>query len=220
MPSTVLVGLAVSSHVSGVTCTATFDSVDVSGSQAPPPPTLPAGWNAQDIGAVTAPGSASYSNPTFTLTGRGADVWGSADAFQYAYTTLDGDGTIVARVKSVSAANAWSKGGVMIRETVDPGSMHAFVLVSSSKGVAFQRRDSTGGASSSTAGSLSTAPRWVKLTRAGDLFTAYESADGNSWTVIGSDSIPMATSVLVGLGVTSHTTSATATVTFDGVSIQ
>jgi hypothetical protein len=30
----------------------------------------------------------------------------------------------------------------------------------------------------------------------------------------------MATSVLVGLGVTSHTTSATATATFDGVAIQ
>src|SRR3954453_1096421 len=43
---------------------------------------LPAGWTAQDIGAVGSPGSSSASGGVFTVTGDGTDIWGSADAFQ------------------------------------------------------------------------------------------------------------------------------------------
>ncbi len=222
MPSSVLVGLAVSSHVTGVTSTATFDGVSVSSSTPPPPPPppLPTGWTDSDIGAVSVPGSATSSDGVaFTVTGQGADIWGTADAFNYAYRSISGDATIIARVASVQNANAWSKAGVMIRGTTAANSAHAYVLVSAAKGVAFQRRAATGGVTTSTAGTLSTAPRWVKLTRAGDLFSAYESSDGATWTLIGTENIPMNASVLIGLAVTSHTT-ISAKATFDSVSIQ
>ena len=52
------------------------------------------------------------------------------------------------------------------------------VASSATKGVPFQRRPVDGGASVSTSGSQSTAPRWVKLVRAGNLLTGYESPDG------------------------------------------
>ena len=55
----------------------------------------------RDVGAVGVAGSASYSNGTFTVSGSGDDVWGTADAFHYAYQSLSGDGQIVARVASV-----------------------------------------------------------------------------------------------------------------------
>jgi hypothetical protein len=67
---------------------------------------------------------------------------------------------------------------------------------------------------------MSTAPHWVKLVRSGNTFTAYESGDGTNWTLVGSDTISMASTVYVGLAVTSHSTSASATCTFDSVSIQ
>jgi hypothetical protein len=216
MPSSVLVGLAVSSHVTGVNCTATFDSVTVELSQSQQP-TLPPGWSDQDIGAVTAPGGATFGNNVFSVSARGADIWGSADAFHYAYRTLNGDGTVIARVASVTPANAWSKGGLMIRESVAAGARHAFILVSSSKGVAFQRRATTNGTTVSTSGSLAQSPRWVKLTRAGSTFSAYESSDGSTWTLVGTATITMNANVLVGLAVTSHTTTASTTVTFDNV---
>jgi regulation of enolase protein 1 (concanavalin A-like superfamily) len=204
-------GLAVSSHVKGTGATATFDSVTTS---------VPAGWADSDVGSVSFPGSASYKNGLFTVTGSGADIWGSADAFHYATTSLNGDGTIVARVATMQNVDAWTKAGVMIRETQNAGSAHAFMLVSAGKGVAFQRRDVTDGTSVSTAGSASTAPHWVRLTRSGNTFTAYESSDGTSWMQVGTDTIPMAQMVYVGLAVTSHNTSASATCTFDNVSIQ
>ena len=105
----------------------------------------------------------------------------------------------------------------MIRRTLDPGSAHAFMLVSAGKGVAFQRRRTAGDVSVSTAGPIATPPRWVRLDRAGNIFNAYQSADGVSWTLVGSDSIAMGTQVFVGLAVSSHTTTATATATFDKV---
>jgi regulation of enolase protein 1 (concanavalin A-like superfamily) len=216
MSSTVLIGLAVSSHVYGVACTANFDGVAVSlGSSTSA--SLPSGWNHRDIGAVTAAGNATYNSPTFTVTARGADIWGTSDAFHYAFRSLTGDGSLVARVASVQNTDAWTKAGVMIRETLTAAAKQAYVLVSAGKGVAFQRRRATGGTSIHTAGTFSKAARWLKLTRQGQLFSAYESADGKSWSMIGSDTISMATSVFVGLAVTSHDTAASATAKFDGV---
>lgn len=218
MPSNALVGLAVSSHASGVICTAAFDGVAVStGTTAQ---SLPSGWSSQDIGAVTGTGKSSYNDPTFTVAGKGADIWGSADAFQYAYQPLSGDGTIVARVATVQNADAWTKAGVMIRGALTATASHAFALVSAAKGIAFQRRPAAGGTSVHTAGTPSTAPRWVKLTRIGNLFSAYESPDGNAWTLIGRDTVTMPTAAFIGLAVTSHDTSTAATATFDSVTVE
>jgi phosphatidylserine/phosphatidylglycerophosphate/cardiolipin synthase-like enzyme len=182
--------------------------------------TLPPGWSQQDIGSVPFAGAGTYTTGTFRVTGSGADIWDTADAFHYVYTTMSGDGTVIARVVTVQNADKWTKAGVMIRESLTPGSEHAFMLVSPSKGLAFQRRDTTGGESVNTAGSLNTAPRWVKLTRSGTTFSAYESADGANWTLVGTDTISMGTAVYAGLAVTSHTVTKSATATFDNVVVQ
>jgi regulation of enolase protein 1 (concanavalin A-like superfamily) len=191
-------------------------------SPAPPPGTLPSGWSNTDIGAVGAAGDTTFSNGVFTVTGAGADVWGTADALQYAYRSVTGDFTIVARVSSIQGVNAWTKAGVMIRNSVSASAAQAYQLVaySSSKGVPFQRRKADGDISYSTSGSQSTAPRWVKLVRAGNTITGYESADGVNWTLVGSDTFTLTDTVLVGLGVSSHVTGTTASATFDNLSIQ
>lgn len=194
------------------------------GTPPPPPPStaLPMPWVNRDIGAVGISGSASFDSATntFTVNGAGADVWGSADAFQFVYQPISGDGSIVARVASIQNVNAWTKAGVMIRETLTTGSAQAFMLVSPGKGLAFQRRPVAGGSSVSTAGAVGTAPYWVKLTRNGNLISAYQSLDGATWTLVGTDTITMGGSVYIGLAVSSHTTSATATATFTNVALQ
>jgi regulation of enolase protein 1 (concanavalin A-like superfamily) len=221
MAATVTVGLGVSSHSTTATAAATFDHVTVTAGTPLPPPPLPSPWLHQDIGAVGAAGNASFDpqTGTFAVKGAGADIWGTADAFHYAYKPLDGDGAVVARVASVQNVNSWTKGGVMIRETLDPGSAHALMLVSASKGMAFQRRGTAGGTSVSTAGALLGAPRWVKLERLGNSFNAYASADGATWTLVGTDTIPMAARVYVGFAVSSHTTTTAAQITFDNATV-
>ena len=54
-------------------------------------PFVPSPWNTADIGAVGAPGSASYSSGTFTIAGSGADIWGTADEFRFVYQGASGD---------------------------------------------------------------------------------------------------------------------------------
>ena len=213
MPADVLVGLATSSHTTSFAATGTFDDVSVTAGTTPPADPLPSGWSSRDIGAVGKAGSAAESGGTFTVRGAGADVWGTSDAFHYAYRTLSGDGTIVARVASSSGTEAWTKVGVMIRAGTDHAAAHAFMLVSEGKGLAFQRRRAAGGVSTHTSGGSGTAPRWVKLQRTGSTIVASSSSNGSDWTEVGRDTFSMPSTVIAGLAVSSHTSSATATAT-------
>lgn len=178
---------------------------------------LPTGWSTGDIGGVAAAGSATASSGTFTVKGSGADIWGTADEFRFAYRALTGDGSITARVDSITNQNAWSKAGVMMRETLTAGSKHATMFVSAAKGLAFQRRTSTNGTSTSTAGALASAPYWVRVTRTGSTFRAYQSTDGVNWTLIGSATMNMTATIYVGLAVTSHADGALTTAVFSNV---
>jgi len=209
MPSAVLVGLATSSHDVTRLATGTFANVTV---------TTATGWRTQDVGVVGQPGSASESAGVFTVRGAGANIWGSADAFHFVYRPLTGDGTITADVTSVLGTEAWTKVGVMMRATTQPGSPHAFMLVSVSKGLAFQRRTVADGLTH-TSGGTGTAPRWVKLTRAGQIITAFTSTDGRTWTIVGRDTFTMPSTVLAGLAVSSHDVTRLATATFASVAI-
>ena len=215
MAASVYVGLAVSSHNAAELATATFDAVTVHAAS-----TLPAPWQAQDVGAVGVAGEASAAGGTFTVRGSGADVWGAADAFHFAWQRLSGDRDIVARVSSVEYVAAWVKAGVMIREALSADSPHAFMLVSAGKGLAFQRRLASGGLSTSTGGGAGTAPAWLKLERRANTISAYRSLDGVAWTLVASDTFAMGPDVYVGLAVSSHDDTRLATATFDGVTVR
>jgi hypothetical protein len=139
------------------------------------------------------------------MIGSGTDIWDQSDEFHYAYKTLTGVGSIVARVQSVENTNAWAKAGVMIRETLEPGSTHASAVVTPAQGVSFQRRVSADGASTDTTTADIVAPQWVKIERdlAGNFKASY-SANGSTWTLIGTENIQMSAMVYIGLAVTSH----------------
>ena len=62
------------------------------------------------------------------------------------------------------------------------------------------------------------APYWVRLVRSGNTFTGYSSADGVTWTQVGSINLTMASSATAGLAVTAHNNSVLNTATFDSVS--
>jgi regulation of enolase protein 1 (concanavalin A-like superfamily) len=209
-----LAGLAVTSHDNTRTANATFDNVAVTSASS----TLPVGWKTADVGSVGIAGSAAESNGTFTLTGSGPDIWGTADAFRYAYTPLIGDGVIVARVGTVQNVHEWTKAGVMIRQTLDAGSAHASVFVTPGKGLAFQRRP-TAGATSLNTSVGGAAPQWVKLARAGQTVSASMSPDGSTWTLVGQDTVALNGAVWIGLALTSHDDTRAATATFDNVRV-
>jgi regulation of enolase protein 1 (concanavalin A-like superfamily) len=209
----------VSKTMANMTRSTVVSNFTTNGTGTTPPPPLPVPWTSRDIGSVGPAGSASLSNGTFTVRGGGADVWGTGnDAFHYAYQPLSGDGSIVARVASISGTQAWTKVGVMIRSSTATNAAYAFMIVSQGKGLAYQRRTATG-ASAINSGRSGTAPQWVRLVRSGSTITASVSTNGTSWSTVGSSTFTMSSSALIGLVSHSHTTSALATATFDNVTV-
>jgi regulation of enolase protein 1 (concanavalin A-like superfamily) len=164
---------------------------------------------AQDIGAPAIAGDTVYYPPsTVALTASGADVWGYNDQFHFAHVPVTGNVDVSVRVDSIAPTASWAKVGVMIRASLAANSAHAFSLVSYSKGLAFQRRPSTGGASVHTSGGVGAAPRWVRLIRVDNVVTAYSSVDGITWSIIGSDTIQLGATVYVGIAASSGSSSA------------
>ena len=125
---------------------------------------------------------------------------GFTDNFHFVHQPLTGDGTIVARVVSQDDSHEWAKAGVMVKERLVEGAPYAAVLVTPDHGVRMQwdfGHDTAGSEEGA-------APRWLRLTRSGDVVTGDESADGTSWQPIGEldlDDLPSA--VEVGLFVAS-----------------
>ena len=181
---------------------------------------LPFGWSDGDIGNVGVAGSASYSNGIFTVKGAGT-IGYTADAFHFGYQALSGDGTIIARVLTMQGGSS-PTAGVMIRESLNANSTEVYAYATSSSGGYFyqQYRSTTGGsASSSFSGNSRPLPTYVKLVRAGNSFTSSYSFDGVNWTQISNISVTMAQNVYAGLAVSSASTTAATTATFDGVSV-
>jgi uncharacterized repeat protein (TIGR01451 family) len=190
----------------------------------------------------------SAGSQSFYLDGSGADEYGANDQSHFVYQTLSGDGSIVARVRFQTNSSPWAKAGVMIRQSTATGAPFADALVtpdvSSStpdfNGIGCDAngclaplppiipavgngvREQTSGSHSSTGPNLTgfTNPnKWLKLTRAGNTFTAYESTDGKTWTQIGIQTVPMTGPVDIGLFDTAHNIGQVSTAAFDNVQV-
>jgi ABC-2 family transporter protein len=178
-----------------------------------------------------------------------------SDTYMFVHQSLVGDGAITAKVVALSGAHAplspgsgsasgvsskgqqgsqlepglapWAKAGIILEPDTNQGTGYAAVMVTGSHGVRMQynyTHDSPGLAGAAGPSS----PRWLQLTRAGDVITGYDSADGVHWTKIGAARLGgLPHTVQIGLFVTSPVyfpagtsalTSSVATATFDKVS--
>ena len=159
-----------------------------------------------------------------SMSGSGADIWNNTDEFRYASKTLNGDGTMIARVTARGpGSNTWAKAGVMIRDGLEGGSTHATMVVTGGDGggANFQYRLVADGASANgpNASPAVAPPTWVKIERKGNNFSGYLSADGTTWTQLGlTQTITMTAPVYIGLAVTSHASGELRSFEFDSVS--
>jgi hypothetical protein len=162
-----------------------------------------------------------------TITGEGTDIWDVADQFTFVFKTLNGDGTLSARVTSNgTGTNVWAKGGVMIRDDLTAGSMHASMDMTGSttagNGYSFQWRP-TADAASSNADGVAPAiqpPYYIKIERRGDSLYGYVAADGTNWTAVGAPQyIGMTNPAYIGFCVTSHAPGEYRTFEFDKINL-
>jgi hypothetical protein len=166
--------------------------------------------------------SVTETGGKMTLTGDGADIWNASDDFTFAYKTLSGDATIVAKVTSVgTGTNTWAKGGVMIRDSLDGGAVDAYMVVTGSagNGASFAYRSTVDTAYTENVDSTAIVapPYWVKLERIADTFAAYYSPDGSAWTMVGSAEVIMSGTAYIGICVTSHASGEQRTFQFESI---
>jgi hypothetical protein len=163
---------------------------------------------------------------TYTMSASGVDIWGTSDEFRFAYKQLSGAGSISAQVLSVDDTDDWAKAGVMIRESLNPGSKFAAVYITPANGCRFQARLAAGADAISdtdvatTEQTAITAPYWVKLERdAAGNFSGYYSSDGVSWRAMSwnPQRITMPANVYIGLALTSHNADAVCEAGFSDV---
>lgn len=148
------------------------------------------------------PGTPDIVGHPYVPTGPGGEA--VQDRFSFLHRTLDGDGSLTVRVTSMAGAQVrpgqdpaapaqpapapvqpWAKAGLIVKENTKQGSAYAAIMVTGGHGVRMQYNytgDKAGPTGSVSAGS----PRWLRLTRTGDTLTGYASADGTSWTTVGS----------------------------------
>ncbi len=178
---------------------------------------LPHSWVDADIGNVGSAGEASFVNGQYNLVASGEDIWETADSFHYAAKPLTGNGVLVAHILSMPYTDPWAKAGVMFRESFDPSSRHAMMAITGAGGSAFQRRTMTNAITGNTDGPPLEAPKWVKLVRAGNVFTGFVSVDGQDWKQVDSVTIPFGKTVYAGLALTAHNNSMINSTIFDKV---
>jgi len=166
------------------------------------------------------PGSNCYTGHPFVPTGPDGEA--VADSYQLAEQPLTGDGTLTARVTALTGlissgpANVaaslahtrsqlvgWAKAGILLTSSIKQGSPYAAIMATGSHGTRFQY-DYTHDQAGLTGAVTDPSPRWVRLTRTGDTLTGYDSANGTTWTQIGTAHlVGLPTTVKIGLFVTS-----------------
>ena len=181
--------------------------------------TLPRGWTNLDIGNVGISGEASFLNGRFNILASGSDIWESADAFHYAYKPLNGDGQIIVHIESMQYTDPWAKGGIMFRENTTSGAKYAFVGFTGQGGTLFQSRQTADKSTISNDGPPIKVPGWLKITRLGDSFQSYVSANGTNWETAGNVTIPMGKNLLAGLALSAHNNSALNSTLYDKVMV-
>ena len=183
-------------------------------------------------GDPAVPGLLWMNGPdSFTIQCEGSDIWNNADGFNFAYQQVSGDFDVVVRVKDTTHTSDWAKAGLMVRESLDPGSRDWNIIADPSSADNIQApdgsgsganyvevncRNATGGISQVWAnGGYTTLPPypnvWVRLKRSGTALFALYSTDGLGWVALANDDPtqagdkePLADPVYVGLCQSAH----------------
>jgi ABC-type transport system involved in multi-copper enzyme maturation permease subunit len=148
-----------------------------------------------------------------------------SDSFYFVHRTLQGNGSITVRVTSLAglvspnggiapgpdpernfvrgSVQPWAKAGIIVTASTRPGSAYAAMMATGRHGVRMQA-DYTQDIAGLPGTVSAAAPRWLRLVRAGDTLTGYDSADGTHWIRVGTASLAgLPAAVQAGLFVTS-----------------
>ncbi|MFC4627620.1 ThuA domain-containing protein [Promicromonospora alba] len=146
----------------------------------------------------------------YVIESGGANMWQGVDQYSAIYREgTDRHWTATVRINSQGNSHGSAKAGIIVRNDVtQPGSSpgYAALGIRPSGGFEWLRGNDAGQLVTSTGGGSTAYPAWVRLVRDGDLYSAYWSSDGETFTQIGEPEAlaGAADTQDVGLFVTAH----------------
>lgn len=193
-----------------------------------------ASFKHSDIGNPAIAGTVKIMEDGFDITAGGADIWGVKDEFNFVYVERTGDFDIASRIESLTAPHTYTKAGLMAREDLTASSRHIYFQVfpnnnprnKNNGGYEFQYRQEKGGEMKAVyPASFTGTPEfpvdypntWIRLKRIKNDFTGYYSKDGIAWKIYTTYSLELPEKVFLGLAVTSHKTTDSATAKFRNI---
>jgi hypothetical protein len=183
----------------------------------------------QDIGKPRHPGSASYDarTGTYTITAGGQNMWATHDDFHYAWKKMSGDVRATVDVDFVSPAPPpgapgviHRKGGIVLRQDLDPDSAYVDVLRMGNQQLSLQYREKKGDETHLIW--INTARQGtVRLEKIGDYaYLSVPGADGKLHHAGGSFKLHITGPYYIGLGVCPHDDSKTETMAFKNLKFE
>src|SRR5580704_6316672 len=179
-----------------------------------------------DEGSVgqTPPGcKAQYdaSKGEYRITGGGANMWGTVDAFYFVWKKVSGDVTLSADIQWVGTSAAdHRKAALIVRQSLDPGSPYADAVSHGNGLTSLQFR----GAPNEQTYQIVAAedgPSRLRMVKKGSRFTMYFGKPGEEWKPSGPvEFVTLEEPFYVGLGVCSHVASTLETAIFSNVKLE
>jgi TolB protein len=185
--------------------------------------TLGAFTNSDDVGAPPIKGSAEFdaSSGQYRITGSGTDIWGKADQFHYVWRQMSGDFAVTATAKFLTDGNDHRKASIMLRQSPDADSPFVHLVIHGNGMPGLQFRSAKGGNVNTVDLPIEGPGTFkLKLVRKGSAITVWVAKDNGPFRERGTTQNQLGSPVLVGLGVASHSQTATNTVLFTNVSVE
>jgi regulation of enolase protein 1 (concanavalin A-like superfamily) len=179
--------------------------------------------HSDDVGAPPMKGSAEFDASTgqYRITGSGADIWGKADQFHFVWREMSGNFTVTATAQFLTEGNEHRKAVIMLRKSLDTDSPFIHLVIHGNGMPGVQFRNTEGGDTNTVDFPIEGPGTFkLKLARQGATITVSIAKDGAAWRELGHTTNELGSPVLVGLGVSSHTQTASNTVLFSDVSVQ
>ncbi len=174
-----------------------------------------------DIGD-TLKGATAYDRATGTyrVTGSGADMWGTGDAFHLSWVRLAGDVTLSADVAFVGGSDPPLKKAVLIvRQSLDPGSPYADIAIHGDGHITLQYRLTQNGKTADTVSTEHGSTR-LRIERKGNQFIVSAGSSDTSLKPLPPLTLALKDPVYVGIGVCAHNAAGVESVTFSNVDLE
>ena len=168
------------------------------------------------IGNPSPSGGQVVTANLLNVSGGGGGFGTTNDQCEFGYVLQTGDFDFKVRIDSLTLADAWSEAGMMVREDTTPGGRFASVLATPSiSGAFFASRSATNGIPAFSGSFPVSYPNcWLRLKRAGNVFSGFTGLDGTNWASLGSSTLAFPSTVYFGFVVSSFNTNQVATAAF------